>query len=82
MKENGFTQKIARNRRYPSETIMNANYTDNLALLTNTPDQDESLLHSLEQAARSTNLYINSNKKSSYFKQEGDISTSNGKLLK
>ena len=46
-------------------------YTDDLALLTNTPTQVESLLHNLEQAAGGM-----------YFKQKGDISTLSGKPLK
>ena len=35
MKENGFTLK-ARNKIYPAETIMDADYTDDLMLLANT----------------------------------------------
>ena len=38
IKENGFTLK-ARSRRYPSETMIDADYADDLALLTNTPPQ-------------------------------------------
>ena len=38
------------------------NYTDDLALLTNTPALAESLLHSLEQAAGSISIYMNANK--------------------
>ena len=39
IKENGFTLKKARSRQYPAETITDANYTDDLVLLTNTPTQ-------------------------------------------
>ena len=39
MKENDLILKKTRSRRYPSKTIMNAVYTDNHALLTNTPTQ-------------------------------------------
>ena len=35
---------------FPTETITNADYADDLALLKNTPAQAESLLHRLEQA--------------------------------
>ena len=49
----------ARSRRYPTWTITDADYTDDRALLANTPAQVESLLHSLEQAAGSICLYVN-----------------------
>ena len=54
---NGFTQKKARTRRYPAETITGPDYADDLALLANTPPQAECLLHSLEQVVR--DLYVN-----------------------
>ena len=41
-----------------SYLMTNADYTDDLALLTNTPAQAESLLHSLEQAARGIGLKL------------------------
>ena len=41
---------------------MDTDYTNDLALLTNTPVQAESLLHSLEQAAGGIGLYVNSDK--------------------
>ena len=44
IKENGFTLKMARSRRYPGEPITDADYTDDIVLLTNTPTQAESLL--------------------------------------
>ena len=50
MKENGFTLKKAQSRQYSTETIMDADHTDDIALLANTPTQAESLLLSLEQA--------------------------------
>ena len=53
MKENGFILKKARSRRYPAQTITDADYADDIALLANTPVQAESLLHSLEKAAGS-----------------------------
>ena len=43
--------KKAWKRCYLTETILNTYYTDDLALLANTPAQAESLLHNLEQAA-------------------------------
>ena len=41
MKGNGFTPKKSRNKEYPTETITDADYTDDLTLLTNTPTQIE-----------------------------------------
>ena len=45
MKKNGFTLAKARSRWYPAQTITDADYTDDIALLTNTPAQAKSLLH-------------------------------------
>ena len=56
IKENGFTFKKTRSRRYPAEIITDAGYRDDLALFTNAPTPVESRLHSLEQAARGTGL--------------------------
>ena len=56
---------------YPAETIKDTDYADDLALLANIPAQVESLLHSLEQVARSIGLYMNANKtEDMHFKQE------------
>ena len=65
MKENCFTLAKARSRRYPEQMIMDADYTDDIALLANTPTQAKSLLHSLEQAAGGIGLYVNAAKQSS-----------------
>ena len=83
IKEYGFTQKMTRNRWYPAETITDADYTDDLVLLASTSAIAKSLLHSLEQAAREISLYVNSDKiQFICYKQEGAISTLNGKPLK
>ena len=37
MKDNGFMLAKERSRRYPAQTIMDADYTDDIALLANTP---------------------------------------------
>ena len=42
MKENSFTLKNARSRLYSTETISDADYVDDLILLTDTPDQTQS----------------------------------------
>ena len=41
---------------------MDTDYADDIALMANTPNQAESLLHSLEQAAAGIGLYVNANK--------------------
>ena len=46
IKENGFELTKKRSRRYPATTI--TDYADDIAILANTPDQAETLLHSLE----------------------------------
>ena len=72
IKENGFTLKKARSRWYPTETIIDADYTENLVLLVNTLAQSESLLHILEQATSGIGLYVNVDKTEFMcFKQKG-----------
>ena len=62
---------------------MDADYAGDLVLLTNTVGQAKSLLHSLEHAARGIGLSVNSDKMEFVcFKQDGAISTINGKCLK
>ena len=83
IRENGFTLKKARSRWYHAETIMDPDYSDDIALLANTPTQSKSLLDSLEQAIRSIGLYVNVNKMEYMcFNQEGAISILNGTPLK
>ena len=82
-KENGFKLAKERSRRYPAQTITDANYTDDIALLANTPTQAESLLHCLEQAATGIGLYVNAHKTEYMcFTQRGDISAQKGRPLK
>ena len=45
IRENGFELKKKRSRRYPAKAISDANYADDIALLANTPNQAETLLH-------------------------------------
>ena len=49
LKRKMFYTKKAKSKRYPAETIIDADYIDALALLANTPAQAESLLHSKQQ---------------------------------
>ena len=51
MKENGFKLTKEKSRWYPAQTITDADYADDIALLANTPAQAETLLHSLERTA-------------------------------
>ena len=67
------SREEARSRRHPKETIVDANYADDQALLTNTPAQDKSRLHNLEQADKI---------ELTYFNQDGTISSLNCKPLK
>ena len=62
IKENGFELTKKRSRRYPATTITDADYADDIAILANTPDQAETLLHSLGRAAASIGLYFNAHK--------------------
>ena len=83
IKENGFELTKKRSRRYPATTITDADYADDIAILANTPDQTETLLHSLERAAASIGLYVNEHKTEYMcYNQTGDISTLEGTPLK
>ena len=76
-----YTKK--RSRRYPAKTITDADYADDIALLVNTPNQAETLLHSLERAAAAIGLHINAHKTEYMcYNQTGDISTLDGTSLK
>ena len=60
-----------------------ADYADDIAILANTPDQAETLLHSLEQPAAGIGLYVNAHKTEYMcYNQTGEISTLDGTPLK
>ena len=83
MKENGFKLAKERSRRYPTQTITDADYADDIALLVDTPTQAETLSHDLEWAAAAIGLHINAHKMEYMcFNQRGYISTLNGTSLK
>ena len=83
IRENGFELTKKRNRRYPAKTITDADYADDIALLANTPNQAETLLHSLERAAAGIGLHLNAHTTEYMsFNQAGDISTLDGTSLK
>ena len=83
IRENGFELTKKRSRKYPAKTITDADYADDIAILANTPNQAETLLHSLERAAAGIRLYINAHKTEHMcYNQTGDISTLDGTSLK
>ena len=59
MKENGFKLTKERSRRYPTPTITDAVYADDIALLANAPTEAETQLHSLELRASGIGLHVN-----------------------
>ena len=80
IKENSFDLTKKRSRRYPAKTITDA---DDIAILANTPNQAETLLHSLEEATACIGLDVNAHKTEYMcYNQTGDISTLDGTSLK
>ena len=59
IRENGFELTKKRSRRYPAKTITNVDYADDIAILANTPNQAETLLHSLERASMLMHTKLN-----------------------
>ena len=83
IRENGFELTKKRSKRYPAKTITDADYADDLALLANTPNQAETLLHSLERAAAGIGLHVNANKTEYMcYNQTGNITTLDGASLR
>ena len=83
IKENGLKLTKERSRRYPTKTITDADYANDIALLANAPAQAETLIHSLERAAAGIGLHVSAhNTEYMCFNQTGDISTLNGSSLK
>ena len=80
IRENGFKLTKKRSRRYPAKTIT---YADDIEILANTPNQAETLLHSLEWTAAGIGLHINAHKTEYMcYNQTGNISTLDGTSLK
>ena len=79
IRENGFELTKKRSRRYPAKTITDTTYADDIAILANTPNRAETLLHSSERAAAGIGLHINGHKiEYMCYNQTGDISTLDG----
>ena len=69
-------------QKIPRKTITDADYADDIAILANTPNQAETLLHSLERAAAGIGLHVNAHKMEYMcYNQTGDISTLDGTPL-
>ena len=82
IKENSFKLKKERSRRYPTHTIMDVDYANDIAFLAKTPTQPKTLLHSLQGASAGIGLHVNSGKMEYVcFTQRGDISTLNWRFL-
>ena len=83
IRENGFELTKKRSRKYPTKTITDADYADDIAILANTPNQAKTLLHSLKLAAAGIGLYVNAHKMEYMcYDQTRDISTLDGTPLK
>ena len=83
IRENGFELTKKRSRRHPAKTITNADYADDIAMLANTPNQAETLLHSLERATAEVGFHVNAHKTEYMcYNQTGDITTLDGTPLK
>ena len=83
IRENGFKLTKKRNRRHSAKIITDADYADDIAILANTPNQAETLMHSLERAAAGLGLHVNAHKMEYMcYNQTGDISTLDGTPLK
>ena len=83
LSKTGFEPTKPRSRRYPAETITDADYVDFIAILANTPNQAETLLHSLERSAAGIGVHVNAHRTEYMcFNQTGDISTLDGTSLK
>ena len=83
IRENVFELTKKRSRRYPTKTITNADYADDIAKQANTPNQAKTLLHSLEWAAAGIGFHVNAHKTEYMcYNQTGDITTLDGTPLK
>ena len=83
IRENGFELTKKRSRRYPAITITDNNFADDIALLANTPNQAETLLHSFGRAAAGIALHVNAHKTEYMcYNETDDISTLDGTSLK
>ena len=75
--------RVAVSISYDDNHYTTGTSTDDIVLLANTPNQAETLLHSLELATAGIGLHVNAHKTEYMcFNQAGDISTLDGTSLK
>ena len=81
--ELGFTLQPRRSRRYPAETITDADFADDLALLADNSIDAEALLLLLEEAAQAVGLNVNYGKTNymAFREQNAVIKGMNGDVL-
>ena len=83
VKHNGLKLTKERGRRYPAETITDADSADDIALLEITPTHAETLLDCLERTAAGIGFHVNADKtECMIFNQRGDFSTLSSSSLK
>ena len=81
MKENAFKLLMERSRRYPTQTITDADYADDIAFLVKAFAPAEILPHILERTVAGIDLHLNAHKTEYMcFNQTGDIFTLTGAL--
>ena len=79
----GFTVSERRSRRHPAQYITDADYADDIALLSDTADEAQVLLSRVEEAAKIIGLHINETKTEFLlFNHHGQIRASSGEQLK
>ena len=83
IRENGLELTKKSSRRYPTKTITDADYANDIPILADTSNQAETLLHSLERADEGISLHVNAHKTEYMcYNQTGHISTLDGTSLK
>ena len=83
IKENGFEMTKKKSGRFFTETITDADYADDIALLANAAAQAETLLHSVERTVAVIGLHVNAHKTGYMcFIQTCNISTLDSSSLK
>ena len=86
MKEKGFKLTKERSWKYPTKTLTDVDYANDIPLLANAPAHAETVLHNVcidMEAAAGIGFHVNAHKKKFMcFNQTGYISTLNGGTLK
>ena len=83
IRENGFELTKKRRQKVPRKLITDTGYADDIAILANTPNQTETLLHCLERVTAGIGLHVNAHKTEYMcYNQTCDISTLDGTSLK